>query len=221
MMRSGGVSEFLSPFGMKAWLAGFAAMLLQAALRFTDDADLAAKLRARDPRAMAKLYKRYGRAAYSLILHMVRDRAVAEDIVQETFFRIWNRARSFDRQRGAPHGALGPWILTVARNRAIDHLRSASGRKASGPWKPSPWEPTGLFTQIEDSALSVDRLRRLKAAFEKLPPDQQTAIELAYFEGLSLAEMAERMHQPLDTVKTSVRMALKTLRQDLEEVVTA
>jgi RNA polymerase sigma-70 factor, ECF subfamily len=217
MMRSGGVSEFLSPFGMKAWLAGFAAVLLQAALRFTDDADLAAKLRARDPRAMATLYRRYGKAAYSLILHMVRDRAAAEDLVQETFFRIWNSARSFDSQRGA----LGPWILTVARNRAIDHLRSASGRTAAGPWKPSPWEPTGLFTQIEDSALSIDRLRRLKAAFEELPPDQRTVIELAYFEGLSHAEMAERIEQPLDTVKTWVRTALKTLRQDLDKVVTA
>jgi RNA polymerase sigma-70 factor, ECF subfamily len=202
---------------MKTLLAGFAAVLLQAALRFTDDADLAAKLRARDPRAIARLYKRYGRAAYSLILRMVRDRAAAEDLVQETFFRIWNRARSFDRRRGA----LGPWILTFARNRAIDHLRSASGRGAAGALELSRWEPTGLFTQIEDSALSIDRLRRLKAAFEKLPPHQRTAIELAYFEGLTYTEMAERIEQPLDTVKTSVRMALKTLRQALDEAVTA
>jgi RNA polymerase sigma-70 factor, ECF subfamily len=209
-MRSGGVSEFVSPLGMKIWLAGLAAVLLQATLRFTDDADLAAKIRARDPRAMARLYKRYGRAAYSLILRMVRDRAAAEDLVQETFLRIWNRARSFDRQRGA----LGPWILTVARDRAIDHLRSASGRRAAGALELSQLEPTGLFTQIEDSALSIARSRRLKAAFEKLPPDQRTAIELAYFEGLSHTEMAERMQQPPGTVKAWVRTALKTLRQE-------
>jgi RNA polymerase sigma-70 factor, ECF subfamily len=210
-MRSGGVSEFVSLFGMKTWLAGFAAVLLQAALRFTDDADLSAKLRARDPRVMATLYKRYGRTAYSLILRMVRDRAAAEDLVQETFLRIWNRAHLFDRQRGA----LGPWILTVARNRAIDHLRPASGPRAAGPLEPSQWEPAGLFTQIEDRALSIDRLRRLKAAFEKLPPHQRTAIELAYFEGLSHAEMAERIEQPLGTVKAWVRTALKTLREEL------
>jgi RNA polymerase sigma-70 factor, ECF subfamily len=214
-MRSGGVSEFVSPFGMKIWLAGLAAVLLQATLRFTDDADLAARIRARDPRAMAGLYKRYGRAAYSLILRMVRDRAAAEDLVQETFLRLWNRARSFDRQRGA----LGPWILTVARDRAIDHLRSASGRRAAGAWERSQLEPTGLFTQIEDSALSIDRSRRLKAAFEKLPSDQRTAIELAYFEGLSYTEIADRIEQPPGTVKTWVRTALKTLRQEPGEAV--
>lgn len=221
MMRSGEISEFVSLFGLKTWLAGFAAVLLQAALRFTGDADLAAKLRARDPRVMATLYKRYGKAAYSLILRMVHDRAVAEDLVQETFLRIWNRARSFDRQRGTPGPGILPWILQwilmVARNRAIDHLRSASGRRAAGSLALSQWEPTGLFTQIEDSALSVDRLRRLKAAFEKLSPHQRTAIELAYFEGLSYTEMAERIEQPLDTVRTWVGTALKTLRQALGE----
>jgi RNA polymerase sigma-70 factor, ECF subfamily len=213
MMRSGGVSEFVSAFGMKIWLPGFAAVLLQAALRFTNDADLAAKLRARDPRVMATLYKRYGRAAYSLILRMVRDRAAAEDLLQETFLRIWNRARSFDGQRTA----LGPWILAVARSRAIDHLRSTGGRRAAGALELNQPEPTGLFTQIEDSALSIHRSRRLKAAFEKLPPDQRTAIELAYFEGLSHTEIAERIEQPLDTVKTWVRTALKALRQELGE----
>jgi RNA polymerase sigma-70 factor, ECF subfamily len=212
-MRSGGVSEFISPFAMKTWLAGFAAVLLQAALRFTSDADLAAKLRARNPRAMATLYKRYGKAAYSLILRIVHDRAAAEHLVQETFLRIWNRARSFDRQRGA----LEPWILIIARNLAIDHLRPAGGRGAAGAPELSRLERTGLFTQIEHSALSIDRSRRLKAALEKLPPHQRTAIEVAYFEGLSYTEMAERIEQPPDTVKTWVRTALESLRQELGE----
>ena len=217
MMRSGGLSEFVSPFAMKTWFAGLAAVLLQAALRFTGDADLAAKIRARDPRAMATLYKRYGRAAYSLILRIVHDRAAAEHLVQETFLRIWNRAHSFDRQRGA----LGPWILMVARNLAIDHLRLAGGRGAAGAPEPSRLERTGLFTQIEHSAVSIDRSRRLKAALEKLPPHHRTAIELAYFEGLSHTEMAGRIEQPPDTVKTSVRTALKTLRQEIGEPVKA
>jgi RNA polymerase sigma-70 factor, ECF subfamily len=214
-MRSGGVSEFVSPFAMKTWLAGSVAVLLQAALRFTGDADLAPKLRARDPRAMGTLYKRYGKAAYSLILHIVHDRAAAEHLVQETFLRIWNRAHSFDRHRGA----LGPWILMLARNLAIDHLRPAGGRGAAGAPELSRLERTGLFTQIEHSALSIDRSRRLNAALEKLPPHQRTAIELAYFEGLSHAEMAERIEQPPDRVKTWVRTALKTLRQEPGEAV--
>jgi RNA polymerase sigma-70 factor, ECF subfamily len=223
-MRSGGVSEFISPFAMKTWLAGLAVMLLEAALRFTADADLAAKLRARNPRAMATLYKRYGKAAYSLILRIVHDRAAAEHLVQETFLRIWNRAHSFDRQRGALGPwilALGPWILMVARNLAIDHVRLAGGRGAAGAPELSRLERTGLFTQIEHGALSIDRSRRLKAALEKLPPDQRTAIEAAYFEGLSHTEMAERIEQPPDTVKTWVRTALKTLRQEIGEPVKA
>ena len=76
---------------------------------------------------MSALYDRYGRTAYALIYRVVRDAAAAEDLVQETFLRVWNRAQSFDEERGA----LGPWILTVARNRAIDHLRSVDGRMAS------------------------------------------------------------------------------------------
>jgi RNA polymerase sigma-70 factor (ECF subfamily) len=166
---------------------------------------------------MADLYDRYGRLAYSMILRVVRNSAVAEDLVQETFLRVWNRAQSFDPQRGA----LGPWILTVARNRAIDYLRSVDGRMSSGALDLDRLEHPGLFCDFEDSALSIDRTRRLKAAFEKLNPHQRMVIELAYYEGLSQSEMADRMKQPLGTVKTWVRSALKALREDLSEAVSA
>src|SRR5260370_11951449 len=97
------------------------------ALEFGEtDPDLAARIKRRDPQAMADLYDRYGRLAYSLILRIVRDREMAEDLVQETFLRVWTRAQAFDSERGA----LGPWLLAVARNRAIDYLRSAHGRMA-------------------------------------------------------------------------------------------
>src|SRR5215472_12621970 len=89
------------------------------------DAELVERLQRRDAQALAELYDRYGRLVYSLILRVVRDGALAEDLVQETFLRVWNRAQGFDAQRGA----LGPWLLAVARNRAIDYLRSASGRE--------------------------------------------------------------------------------------------
>src|SRR5579871_6614442 len=94
--------------------------VLQVLLRFKDDAELAGRLKGRDPHAMADLYDRYGRLAYALIYRVVRNAAAAEDLVQETFLRVWNRVHSFDPVRGA----LGPWILTVARHRAIDYLRS-------------------------------------------------------------------------------------------------
>jgi RNA polymerase sigma-70 factor (ECF subfamily) len=197
--------------------AALAWAILQMALRSKDDANLARRLRARDPHVMSTLYERYGRLAYSLIFRVVRDASAAEDLVQETFLRVWNRAQSFDEQRGA----LGPWILTVARNRAIDYLRSAEGRISAGVLELDRLENPALFTQLEESALSIDRARRLKAAFEKLTEQQRMVIELAYYEGLSQTEMAERMKQPLGTVKTWVRTALKILRAELTEAAAA
>jgi RNA polymerase sigma-70 factor (ECF subfamily) len=187
--------------------------LLQVALRFKDDADLARRLQARDAGAMRDLYDRYGRLVYSLILRMVRNSGAAEDLVQETFLRVWNRMQAFDAARGA----LGPWVLAVARNRAIDYLRSTDGRMAAGTLDLDRLERPALFCNFEDRALSLDRARRLKDAFEKLTPNQKTVVELAYYEGLSQTEMAERMQQPLGTVKTWIRSALKVLREQLTE----
>src|ERR1700733_4787137 len=92
--------------------------VLQVVLRFKDEGDLARRLKARDPNAMADLYDRYGRLTYALIFRIVRNGAAAEDLVQETFLRVWNRVQAFDQDKGA----LGPWVLAVARNRAIDYL---------------------------------------------------------------------------------------------------
>jgi len=190
--------------------------LLQVVLRFRDDADLARRLRERDAGAMRELYDHYGRLIYSLIQRMVRNSAAAEDLVQETFLRIWNRMPAFDQERGA----LGPWVLTVARNRAIDYLRSADGRMSAGALDLDRLEHPGQFCDFDNRALSLDRARMLKEAFEKLTPNQKTVIELAYFEGLSQTEMADRMQQPLGTIKTWVRSALKVLREQLTEAAT-
>ena len=199
---------------MSLWriaVAGLAYAVLQVALRFKDDDDLVRRLKARDAQVMSKLYDRYGRLVYSVIFRVVRDSAAAEDLVQETFLRIWNRAQSFDQQRGA----LGPWILTVARNRAIDHLRSLDGRMAAGALELDRIENPAQFTAFEDRALTLDRARRIKEAFQKLAPHQKEVIELAYYQGLSQTEMAERLKQPLGTVKTWVRSALQILREEL------
>ena len=165
---------------------------------------------------MREVYDRYGRLVYSLILRMVRNSAAAEDLVQETFLRVWNRMQAFDQERGA----LGPWVLTVARNRAIDYLRSADRTVSAGALDLDRLEHPGQFCDFEDRALSLDRARRLKDAFEKLTPHQKTVVELAYYEGLSQTEMAERMQQPLGSVKTWVRSALKALREQLTETAT-
>jgi RNA polymerase sigma-70 factor (ECF subfamily) len=173
-------------------------------------------LQRRDPRAMADLYDRYGRLVYALILRVVRDGGIAEDLVQETFLRVWNRAQGFDAERGA----LGPWLLAVARNRAIDYLRSSAGRMRNSVEVPETEHPA-LFADMEKELLNSDRVRRVRGALEKLSENQRAVIELAYFEGLSQSEMAERMRQPLGTVKTWVRTALQSLREELGTAVTA
>jgi RNA polymerase sigma-70 factor (ECF subfamily) len=174
------------------------------------DADLVARLQRREPQALGDLYDRYGRLAYSLILRVVRDTGIAEDLVQETFLRVWNRVQAFDGQKGA----IGPWLLAVARNRAIDYLRSAGGRERNAVEFEETDHPA-LYIDMEQGILASDKARRVKRAVEKLSAQQRQVIELAYFEGLSQTEMAERMGQPLGTVKTWVRTALKNLRDEL------
>ncbi len=179
-----------------------------------DDTSLVARMQQRDPNALAELYDRYGRITYSLILRVVRDTGVAEDLVQETFLRVWNRVHGFDAQKGS----IGPWLLAVARNRAIDYLRSAGGRERNALEFDETDHPV-LYCDMEKDLLRSDKARRVKSAVEKLAPNQRQVIELAYFEGLSQTEMAERMGQPLGTVKTWVRSALKNLRDELGAVV--
>src|ERR1700681_1360720 len=174
------------------------------------DSELAARLKKRDPKAMAELYDRYGRLAYSLILRVVRDTGVAEDLVQETFLRVWNRVQGFDAEKGS----IGPWLLAVARNRAIDYLRSTTGR-ARNSLELDATDHPALYCDMEKDLLVSDKARRIKTAMLKLSPNQREVIELAYFEGLSQTEMSERMGQPLGTVKTWVRAALKSLRDEL------
>jgi len=189
--------------------------LLFAALHSEGDRELAERLKRREPQAMADLYDRYGRLSYVVIYRIVRNTAVAEDLVQETFLRVWNRVQGFDHEKGA----LGPWVLTVARNRAIDYLRSVDGRMAQNAFELEVTEHPGLFANLETEVLSSDRARVFRTAFEKLNANQKLVIELAYYEGLSQSEMAERMKQPLGTVKTWVRSALKALREELGEAV--
>ena len=191
--------------------------MIFAALDAEGDRELAIRLQRRDPQALAELYDKYGRIAFSLIVRIVRDQGIAEDLTQETFLRVWNRMAGFDAQRGA----LGAWVLTVARNRSIDYLRSVDGRTRLNAIELTATETPAVFVDLEANLMNSDRARQLKLAFEKLNEKQRMVIELAYFEGLSQTEMAERMKQPLGTVKTWVRTALQILRNELEEAVPA
>jgi RNA polymerase sigma-70 factor (ECF subfamily) len=169
------------------------------------------RLKRRDPQALAELYDRYGRLAYSLVLRVVRDQAIAEDLVQETFLRVWNRIQSIDSEKGA----IGPWLLAVARNRAIDYLRSTAGRDRSSAVELDETEHAPLFREMEAGIVMSDQVRRIRTALEKLAPNYRTVVELAYFEGMSQSEMSAKMGQPLGTIKTWVRTALQSLRDEL------
>lgn len=181
------------------------------------DEALARRLQQKEPQAMADLYDRFGRLVYSVILSVVRDPAIAEDLVQETFLRVWNRAQAFEAGRGA----LGPWLLTIARNRAIDHIRSAASRMQRNSFEFDAREHPSLFVDMERDVFNTDHARLIRKAITKLNENQQKVIELAYYEGLSQTEMAERMGQPLGTIKTWVRSALKILRGELGPEVSA
>ena len=112
-------------------------------------------------------------------------------------------------------------MLAVARNRALDYLRSVEGRESESPLDMERLENPALYSNLKSDILNIDRVKRLKEAFQKLTPNQRTVIELAYYEGLSQTEMAQRLNQPLGTVKTWVRTALKALREELGEAVVA
>ena len=168
------------------------------------------------PQALADLYDRYGRLVYALILRVVKDTGIAEDLVQETFLRVWNRVHAFDAQKGS-RSVRGCWRWpATARSTTFDRRAGASATRRVRGNRP----PVALHRYGEDILLS-DEARAVKAALEKLSANQRQVIELAYFEGLSQTEMAERMGQPLGTVKTWVRTALKHLRDELGEAVPA
>ena len=176
-----------------------------------DEHELIARLQRREAQALAELYDRYGGMVYRLVLRMVRDRGIAEDLVQETFLRVWNRSGGFDAERGAA----GPWLLAIARNRALDYIRAQS-RRATNTVEFNETEHPALFVDFPAGALNFDLARQVKRALDQLTAQQRRAIELAYFEGMSQSEIAERMGQPLGTVKTWMRRAIQQMREGIE-----
>ena len=195
----------------------FPGFLLAIHMSAQHDEDLARRLQRHEPDAMVELYERFGRIAYSVVVAIVRDTGIAEDLVQETFLRVWNRVHGFEPGRGA----LGPWLLAIARNRAIDYVRSADARMDRKAFDLDVREHPSLFTDMEREVLNTDHAQLIRRAIAKLNPKQQKVIELAYYEGMSQSEMAEKMGEPLGTVKTWVRSALRSLREELGQAVTA
>jgi RNA polymerase sigma-70 factor, ECF subfamily len=164
-----------------------------------------------DQDALGEIYDRHGRLVYSLALRIVRDQADAEDVVQEVFAQAWRQASRYDASRGT----VLAWLLTLTRSRAIDRLR---GRRT----RPEPSADEGLLNTIPDPAAPADvqavasgQATQIRSAIEELSVLQRVAIELAFYEGLTHAEIAERLELPLGTVKTRIRQGLLKLRDRL------
>lgn len=159
-------------------------------------------------KAMREVYARCGGRAFAVTLRLMQSRADAEEVLQEAFLEVWKRAREFDPARGG----LETWVTTIARTRAIDRLRAMGtvARTVEGASHQPP--PVSATPKAPDEAaeLGQDRARVL-AALAQLPPEQREVVELAYFEGLSQREIAERTGDPLGTVKTRARLALEKL----------
>ena len=158
---------------------------------------------------MADLYDRYARILYSVVYRIVGNGGEAEEIVQEIFLRVWTRAHLIDDSRTK----LRPWLLTIAHNLAIDHLRKAGGRVGNLERIPDEFIPAAA--SFVPTRYRSDHAERLRRAIADLPHEQQTVIAFAYVEGMSHSEISERMGKPLGTVKTWSRTALGSLRKSI------
>ena len=178
------------------------------------DVELAKALASGDLNALDTLYTRYGALAYSVAVRVLSDPGLAEDTVQESFLKLWSSAAGFDASRGSLRG----WLLTLVRNRAIDQLRSRGAKEKrevdltgvealpGSAASPDPWREVSF-------AMERDAVRE---ALARLPVAQREAVELAYYSGYTLREIAEMAKVPLSTIKGRMRLALDKLHSYLD-----
>ena len=166
----------------------------------------------KDVGAFEELYERHSRIVYSLVLRILRQGSTAEEVVQDVFLQLWRNSSQYDVRR-----PLVPWLLTLARNRALDHLRLKSERQRRRE------EQSEEFPQIAAAAPEYERAldekrraERVRTLIGSLPAAQKKAIELAYFEGLSHSEIATSMNEPLGTIKSWIRNGLLRLKEGLQ-----
>ena len=160
--------------------------------------------------ALAELYDRFGRPAYGLALRILRDEALAEDAVQEAFLALWRTAARFVPERGKA----STWILTLVHRRAVDIVRREERRRVDA-LEHVP-EPEARGAVDEEAWLRLQR-ERVQDALRQLPDQQREAIELAYYGGFTQSELAERLGQPLGTIKSRMFGGLARLRELLGE----
>jgi RNA polymerase sigma factor (sigma-70 family) len=174
----------------------------------SDEAVLALIARA-DEQALSELYRRFARLAYGLAFRILRDDALAQDAVQEAFLGVWRSAGRFTAERAKP----STWLLTLVHRRAVDLVRREERRRTE-PLQP---DSEAADSEAPDEAELLNERQTIREALRKLPPEQREAIELAYYGGYTQSELAERLGQPLGTIKSRMFTGLGRLREALEE----
>ena len=173
------------------------------------DVDLLKAVAARDEAALGQLYDRYRLILFGVLMRILNNREEAEDVLQEVFLQVWRRAADFDENRGRPF----TWLVTLARSRGIDRLRSlaAKERVALAGAK----EPSEQVSDAVADALASEQRTLVTKALAQLPEEQKSPLILAYFDGLTQSEIAAKLGAPLGTVKTRMRAGLMKLREAL------
>jgi RNA polymerase sigma-70 factor (ECF subfamily) len=177
----------------------------------TTDVDILRSIARGDEQALSALYDRYRLILFGLILRILHSRPEAEDVLQEVFLQVWRKASDFDETRGRPF----TWLVTLARSRAIDRLRSLGSRERTA--QEAARDVSDTVSDAADDAVKSEQREIVRRALRELPEEQQRALLLAYFEGLTQSEIAARLGAPLGTVKTRMRSGMIRLRELLGE----
>ena len=210
----GGDTKPSTPFGIVvAEPLLFAALLQMAFEGHPTDQALMKRVASRDASALEQLYDRHSRVVYAVLIRMTEQAASADELLQDVFLRLWNSAARYESVRGP----LTPWLLTLARNIAIDHLRSKGEKQRRQEQfvdpAPMPASEPPMDDWIDHRRLAADLHQRMA----ELPDTQRKALDLAYFKGLSHSEIASALGEPLGTVKTWIRNAVLHLRREMRE----
>lgn len=177
-------------------------------------ADLLRRIAAQDREALAQFYDQTAGIIYSTVLRMLSDASEAEEVVQDVFVQIWTKAGSYDARLGKPFH----WALGIARNRAIDRLRSRQRRNKVFQDAPEDVVAAASASEVDHADdLPLDEATTVQSAVKRLPADQRQAIEMAFFGGLTHAEIAGTLNEPLGTVKARIRRGMMKLRDSLQE----
>jgi len=168
-----------------------------------------------DQTALASLYDQSASLVYGIAVKMLGDLSDAEEVTIDVYHQVWRAAKSYDSSRGS----VTSWLVTMARSRAIDRLRSRTNRSRTEQLAGTrSADLPSIAAGPDETTLAEQRRKRILSAMAVLSPEQREAIELAFFSGLTHAELAERFKQPLGTVKTRIRLGMMKLREQLGEL---